>query len=171
MIGETLRDRVARLVRAELGKLGILTFHEYRVVQQSGPMVDLQAVRKAAGLPDLTRVAARPGAAGYAAQYKPGSLVLVGFVEGDPARPFIAFAGEVGASGTTPLEAAIDAITAVTVGALAQKVALGDPDDLVPGMGAIVREGDTVLVGAISGPLSIVVGGASKTSQKSKVTA
>jgi len=153
VIGATLRDRVAAIVRAELAKLGILTFHEHRVVLQAGPFVELQAVRKAAGLPDLARTVARPGAAGYSAAYKPGSLVLVGFVEGKATRPFIAFGGEVGGPGTVPLEATIDATETTTIGSSSSDVLLAE------GAAAVLRVGDTISIspGNGSGPVAGVV--------------
>jgi hypothetical protein len=139
----TLRDLVARLARRELAKLGLVLTYEYRVVLQSGPAVELQAMRQAAGLPDLARVVARPGAAGYAPSYRLGSTVLVAFVEGDPARPFIAFGPEVGAE--PPLEVAIDA----------------DAIHLGRAHGTVVREGDTISIASVPpvvGVVTITVG-------------
>ena len=127
----TLRGLVARLIRRELARLGLVVTYEYRVVLQAGAAVELQAVRRAAGLPDLARVFARPGAAGYAPTYRLGSTVLVAFVEGDPARPFIAFGPEVGSS--TPLEAAVDA----------DAIKLGRAD------GTVLREGDTISIASV----------------------
>lgn len=62
---------------------------EFRVVTLSGDRLNLQPVRVATGMPDLSNVPVRPGAAGLKANTKLGSLVLVSFVEGDPSRPVV----------------------------------------------------------------------------------
>ena len=136
----TLRASIARVIRRELARLGIFVFREYRVVTQSGPYVELQIVKKSAGLPDTSRVLSRPSA-GYVPTYTLGSLVLVGFVGGDPSRPFIAFGPEVGSS-TPP-------VVAITADAL----------NLCAAAGAVVREGDTVSIspGNGSGPVTGIV--------------
>lgn len=142
-IAPTLRSAIARAVRRELARLGLLLTYEYRVVLQDGAFVELQAVRAGAGLPDLARCVARPGAAGYAPTYRPGSTVLVAFVEGDPARPFIAFGPEVASA--TPPTVAIDA----------------DALNLGAALGTVVREGDTLTIASVppvSGVVSITLG-------------
>lgn len=63
---------------------------EYRVVALSGNRLDLQPVRVATGMPELERVPVRPGMAGFSSEVEPGSRVLVGFVDSDPARPYVA---------------------------------------------------------------------------------
>lgn len=74
---------------------------EYRVVTQDGERLNLQAVRAASGMPDLSRVPVRL-APGIRAEHTPGSFVLVAFADADPARPFV-FAGDAaGAPGWTP---------------------------------------------------------------------
>jgi hypothetical protein len=68
--------------------------YRYRVSQMSGQRVILQAVRKAAGLPDLGPTSMWPGIAGVHAQLALGAEVLVQFVEGDRTMPVIThFAG------------------------------------------------------------------------------
>lgn len=62
---------------------------EYRVVSQSGERLNLQAVRVANGLPDLSRVTVRPGVPGFRATWKKGSFCLVAFVNSDPGRPVV----------------------------------------------------------------------------------
>ena len=118
----TLRGSLARAIRRELARLGILIAAEYRVVTQTGPYVELQIVRATAGLPNTSRVLSRPSA-GYAPTYQLGSLVLVAFVQGDPTRPFIAFGPEVGSS--TPPAVTIDASGALTFGPSASSVQVG----------------------------------------------
>jgi hypothetical protein len=139
------RALLGRIIRREIAKLGIVVSYEYRVVSQAGPYVDLQAARKAAGLPDLRRVLARP-MSGYSVTYTPGSLVLVAFVEGDEARPFIAFGGEVGASGTVPLTATVDAEQ------LVQLAHGSDSLNVDEELGRVVRYGDLVTLPTPAGP-------------------
>ncbi len=62
---------------------------EYRVVTQTGDRLDLQPVRSSLGVPDLSRVFVRPGVSGCSAEVSLGSTVLVGFINSDPARPYV----------------------------------------------------------------------------------
>lgn len=71
--------------------------YRYRLVRMSGDRLELQAVRKVAGLPDLLPISVMPGIAGAHAVLTPGTEVLVAFVEGDRAQPVaLAFAGKDG---------------------------------------------------------------------------
>lgn len=63
---------------------------EYRVVTLDGNRLNLQPVRVSTGMPDLRRVTVRPGVAGCDGTASLGSRVLVGFVDSDPSRPFVA---------------------------------------------------------------------------------
>jgi hypothetical protein len=63
--------------------------YEFRVVTQSGHRLNLQPVRAASGLPDLENVPMRPGMAGLRATVQLGELVVVGFLDADPSRPFV----------------------------------------------------------------------------------
>lgn len=72
--------------------------YRYRVVRMNGDRVEAQAVRKAAGLPDLLPVSMWPGVAGVHAVLTPGAEVLVEFIEGDRTQPIVThFAGKDGA--------------------------------------------------------------------------
>lgn len=62
---------------------------EYRVVLKRGKRWDLQPVRVSTGMPTLQRVKVWPGVAGAEADLQLGSRVLVGFIEGEPARPVV----------------------------------------------------------------------------------
>jgi hypothetical protein len=77
--------------------------YRYRVVSQAADgRVDLQAVRKDAGLPDAKLVRQWPGVAGSALELAPGAEVLLEFIEGDPAQPIItAYTGR-GGTGFVP---------------------------------------------------------------------
>lgn len=62
---------------------------EYRIVAQNGDRLDLQPASSRFGLPDLRAVKTRPGVPGCKATHALGSLVLVAFVNADPARPCV----------------------------------------------------------------------------------
>ncbi len=62
----------------------------YRVIsQESDGRVNLQAVRVAAGYPDIAPISVWPGIPGVWAKIAPGTECLVVFVEGDPAQPIV----------------------------------------------------------------------------------
>lgn len=63
---------------------------EYRVVTLSGNRLNLQPVRVSSGMPELERVPVRPGVAGCSTDALLGSKVLVSFIGGDPAYPYVA---------------------------------------------------------------------------------
>ena len=75
---------------------------EYRVVTRSGNRLNLQPVRVSTGMPDLSRVTIRPGVSGCNAEPATGSRVLVGFVDSDPSRPYVASFEDADASGFIP---------------------------------------------------------------------
>lgn len=73
--------------------------YRYRVVTMNGDgRVDLQAVRKQAGLPDLRSVSQWPGVPGTTPTLALGSECIVQFIDADPSQPMItAYAGPGGA--------------------------------------------------------------------------
>lgn len=89
--------RLASLVSSLIARAGeqrLYGLYRYRVIKMSGRRVELQAVRQAAGLPDLLPLSVWPGVAGAVAQLAPGAEVLVSFVEGDKTQPIVTgFAG------------------------------------------------------------------------------
>jgi len=109
-----IEDRFLRAVRAVVDAFTERTrCHvpvRYRVVAASGPdRYELQAVRKAAGWPDLVPCAVMPGAGGYKASLAIGSTVLVQFVEGDVSLPVITHFETPGAPGFVPISVKIAA--------------------------------------------------------------
>jgi hypothetical protein len=82
-------DALARMLDALDPNRKFRGTYEYRVVTQSGERLNLQAVRAATGLPDLSNVPVRPGIAGARADVALGELVLVAFVDADPSRPVV----------------------------------------------------------------------------------
>ena len=76
---------------------------EYRVDTKSGKRWNLQAVRVSAGMPDLKLVPVRPGVAGCEADLALASRVLVGFVDSDPSRPYVAAHEDADGDGFAPV--------------------------------------------------------------------
>lgn len=77
--------------------------YQYRVFRMSGDRVELQAVSKTAGLPDMLPIDQWHGAPGTHAILTPGAHVLVGFVEGDRSMPYIqSYVGK-GGPGAAPV--------------------------------------------------------------------
>jgi hypothetical protein len=77
---------------------------KYRVVNmRTDGRVDLQAVNKSSGVPDLRYVSAWPGVAGAHAELTPGAEVLVEFIEGDRAQPILTGFGGKQAPGFVPV--------------------------------------------------------------------
>ena len=80
---------------------------EYRVVTREGARLNLQPVRSGLGMPELRRVPSWPGVPGCEGDAVPGTRVLVGFIDSDPSRPYVAaFEGSEGV-GFVPTEVRI----------------------------------------------------------------
>jgi hypothetical protein len=113
----------------------------YRVVNMRvDGRVDLQAVNKTSGVPDLQYVAMWPGVAGAHADLTPGAEVLVEFIEGDRAQPIITGFGGRQAPGFVPVG-----------------IVVGDPSEAK----AAARVGDPVDMAL--GTFTATIGGASTT--------
>jgi hypothetical protein len=109
---EQLMGDLRSMVEEFSGKKFLATYL-YRIVQQnSDGRLQLQAVDTNAGVPDTLPIAPWTGHAGASAKYRPGTLVRVGFLEGDPSEP-IADSYE---PGVLPKEVTIDAEIATHVG-------------------------------------------------------
>jgi hypothetical protein len=100
-----MRAVAALVARAVGGKL--FGKYRYRVVTMAvDGRVNLQAVTKAKGLPDVLPVSMRPGVAGWSASLTLGCEVLVEFVAGDPTDPIVTgFPGK-GEPGFVPISLA-----------------------------------------------------------------
>lgn len=84
--------------------------YRYRVVRMaagSDGRVELQAVRRSAGLPDLAPVTQWPGFAGLHAVLQPGGEVLVQFIDGDRAQPVVTHYAGKGGPGFAPVSIVI----------------------------------------------------------------
>lgn len=135
-----------RMVEASLPRIRFLGAYEYRIVTLEGERLNLQPVRVAAGMPDLRRVRAWPGASGVRATPALGSRVLVTWVDGDPARPVVVAYEDAEGEGFAPdrLDLVGEDDAAVTVGEAA---------------GRVVRYGDSIVfpVGAGATPTEMPV--------------
>lgn len=80
---------LARMIQAIDPNARFRGVFEYRVVNQTGERLNLQPVRSRDALPDLGRVPVRAGVPGVKALHKPGSQVLVAFLDADPTRPVV----------------------------------------------------------------------------------
>jgi hypothetical protein len=104
--GEAERGRLPGLMRAIIDRATdgrLWGKYRYRVLRMNGERVELQAVRKELGLPDVLPVSMWPGVAGVHAELAPSQEVLVEFLEGRRAQPIVtAFAGKDG-SGFVPV--------------------------------------------------------------------
>lgn len=125
------RGRIAGALRGIVKRVNddrLFGKYRYRVVQMSGDRVELQAVRQAAGLPDILPVSMTPGVAGAHVKLAGGSVVLVEFIEGDRSLPIIsAFAGKDG-TGHEPSELDFSVTATMRLGSdsASEGVPLGD---------------------------------------------
>lgn len=124
--GDRIVGALQSIVRAITRRSWFFGVYEYRVLSQAGGYCDLSPVSVALGLPQLAHVEMRTATPGGRGNPTPGSTALVGFVNGDPTRPFVA--GFEGAWGSKPLVAALDATATVE---LADATAFAARADLV----------------------------------------
>lgn len=89
---------------------------EYRVMTQSSKRLNLQPVRVSSGMPELARVPVRYGIPGAEANVTLGTIVLVSFVNSDPARPVVVAFEDPEGSSFLPLILTLDAATTVKLG-------------------------------------------------------
>jgi hypothetical protein len=101
--------------------------YRYRVLEQVGSLVSLQAVGSVEGLPDMLMLPKAHGFASVTEDLMPSAMVLVQFEGGDPGAPFIAHY----LSGPPlPNKILIDAQTEIKLGAAAEQfVALAATTD------------------------------------------
>lgn len=106
---------------------------EYRVTSLTGDRINAQPVRASLGMPDVTRVLARPGLPGCKGNAKLGSRVLISFIEADPSRPVVTGYEDAAGSGYVPTTLVVDASSSIKIGADATKGAARDGDDICLG--------------------------------------
>lgn len=118
--------------------------YRYRVFGMTGNRVNLQAVRKGAGLPDLLSISMRPGIAGAWANLTPGSLVLVTFIEGDPTLPIVTHFEDRDGPGWRPVDLYLDASNKVRIGSGSYKPVARLGDGVSGGTLAVIGSGVTL---------------------------
>lgn len=118
MSTSSLGGSVGKLAQIAVG-LPTLRAYRYRVVAQNpdGRLV-LQAVSKAAGIPDQLPIKVWYGAPGVSGKPTPGTIVILRFLEGDPGQPVV-----VGFDDTTPIE--IDLAASAIIDIAAPAVGIG----------------------------------------------
>ena len=122
------------IVRSWFPRYDFLGKYRYRVVSvESDNRVKLQAVRKIAGLPNILPVKMYPGIAGCLAKLTPSSIVLVEFIEGDPALPIISSYSDSSDGGFRPANLTIDAYSStessfIRIGRSSDQIILGAGD-------------------------------------------
>jgi hypothetical protein len=145
----------------------------YRVTRMvAGGRVELQAVARDAGLPDLGPVSIWPGIAGASAELEPGTELLVDFIDGDRRQPIARGFAPEGGAGHVPLELVLDASqpnASLKLGAGATKK-LAYADDVAAELAAIATTlgtgsagGDPVVFGTTYTPASSAAIGTGKT--------
>lgn len=110
----------------ELGGVATLRVIPYRYVSASAKRLNLQAVDKPQGQPDLQNVPVFGGMPGDSAKLANSTNVLVLFVEGKKGAP-VAFAFD----GTVPLERTVDATSALHLGPSAANADICGGSDFV----------------------------------------
>jgi hypothetical protein len=111
------------LAREFFPRLTFFGVYEFRVVRQTlvpdtttGGTLEIEPVDPSIGLPELATVPMRPGLAGSKVGLQIGTLVLVGFVNGDPGRPYVLAYEDVFGGGFLPIETSIDASDKIKIG-------------------------------------------------------
>ena len=78
------------LVEAIVGpRIKISGVYRYRVVAQSGMTVDAEPVSTTLGLPPVAKVQVRGSIPGFSLDIEPGTECVLGFLDGDPAQPYV----------------------------------------------------------------------------------
>lgn len=90
--GDPLPGRLAGLVRTVVERVTdgrLWGRYRYRVLRMAGARVELQAVHRAEGLPDIIPVSLWPGVPGIHAELAPSAEVLVEFLDGRRNEPIV----------------------------------------------------------------------------------
>lgn len=106
---DPIAAKLAQFVDLRTAALRYFAPYEYRVVLRHAERYDLQCVRRSTGMADLLSVRVRPGVSGMRARLKLGSLVVVQFVNGDPARPVVTGCDDYDSGGFIPDEIYVQA--------------------------------------------------------------
>lgn len=140
---DRLKRSLAAFVREIFPRIEYFGFYQYLVISwnDSEQKADMVAANpKATGLPDLVGIPVRPGLPGSKITLSSGTNVLVGFEDGDPSRPYLAFFDRLASGGFEPDQ--ID-------------LASSNQSTSVSSSRRVIRDGDTVSVGTAAGPISL----------------
>lgn len=110
---------IRQLVERSLPRSVFERVHRFRVVGDGGDgRLALQPVIPTAGLPDMVAISVAPGVAGTSSVLVPGAEVGVGFLEADPALPYVATMPLTKDPARVPTSTKIEALTRVQIGGL-----------------------------------------------------
>lgn len=176
-LSSRLFDQFRKLVGELLRPTVFLGSYAYRVVDLDEGIADLQfiAVTRGPTLPDLS-VPLWSGVPGVEGDPQLGSSVLVRFVNGDPARPYVEAYEGLSTPGFLPTRVNLDASSSVTVGGSASSVALGarmaaSPINAVT-HGVPVCYGDNISVaivgGVATGPINLALAAVDMSTARTK---
>lgn len=140
---DRLKAAILAIIRESLPQLPFLGVYEYRVFRANSGTFDGSPVTDAYGLPDVTSVPMRPSITGGTSKMLLGSSVLIGFINGDPGRPYVMG----GDPDTPPTEA--DFTASVKIKADAPQIQLNN------GVFGVARLGDAVVAGPFGGTITV----------------
>lgn len=122
----------------------------YRVVKVTAGRLELQAVKKLRGYPDVLPVSMMCGMPGAKGEPTPGSFVLVVFIEGDPKLPVVTHFAAPNENAFLPVSTRLDATALVRIGEHAVLTELGSGRETVTNpAGRVVCWGDFVYIPSI----------------------
>lgn len=111
---ESLGPRSLRSIFEHIASDRLLGVWTYQVVRQgTDGRLELQPVERSAGLPDIGPVAVWPGIAGASAEVRPGTQVLVEFLNGDRRKPLVRGFVQKGGENHEPLALVLAAQNAI----------------------------------------------------------
>uniref|UniRef100_A0A6M3ILM9 Uncharacterized protein n=1 Tax=viral metagenome TaxID=1070528 RepID=A0A6M3ILM9_9ZZZZ len=139
---QRMRDALRAAVRAQVPEVRYLGLYRYLIVDVAGTKADLHPV-SSADLPALLSVRQLAGLGGGSCTPNVGAEVVVAFIDGDPGQPRIVAHDGPDGEAHVPADVTIDADGDIDLGAA---------------LGRVVREGDSITVGAAAGVVVIVTG-------------
>lgn len=145
---DRLLGSIRALIRAEIPRLAYMTHWEYVVAATDGVTVDCSPSDTTITLPQMVKIPLRTGIGGAKSTPAVGSKLVVGFLNADPTRPYVA--GGFDSANATAL--ALSA-TAVNIGfAAVDPVAKGtETATLVTAIGVLVAAINTWQAAVVTG--------------------
>jgi hypothetical protein len=149
--GESTYGQVTGLLRSIAQRATdrqLYGLYRYRVTRMAGDRVELQAVKRIVGLPDLLPLSMWPGIAGAHAELAPSAEVLVTFIEGDRAQPVVThFAGKDG-TGFVPTRLTLGGVDGANAARLGDAVEVLLPPAVLSG--TAMMPGPTPISGVLT---------------------